>query len=216
MKGKKFEVDNWVISKFIVEKLIPIIGTHPYPLDELQLMVASLYYLKPVVIFEWGTYIGKSARIFYETSRAFKLKSKIYSIDLPDNVPHPEHPGKERGRHVIKIKKGIVLLQGDGLMTSLNLYQKLRRPKKVFFYLDGDHEYHSVFKELSYIVKKIPTANILLHDTFYQTKESGHNLGPHRAIKAILERYPKKFYVISTRLGLPGMTLLYQRQLENR
>ena len=43
----EFEVDNWVISDFIVKKLIPIVGTHPYPISELNLMVAAVCRLKP-------------------------------------------------------------------------------------------------------------------------------------------------------------------------
>ena len=39
----EFEVNNWVISDFIVNKLAPIVGTHPYPIGELNLMVAAVF-----------------------------------------------------------------------------------------------------------------------------------------------------------------------------
>ena len=96
----EFEVDNWVISDFLVNKLIPVVGTHPYPIMELSLMVASICRLKPNVIFEWGTNIGKSARIFYETGKQFDIPLEIHSIDLPDDLDHQEHPRSGRGRMV--------------------------------------------------------------------------------------------------------------------
>ena len=60
----EFEVNNWIISEFIVEKLVPVVGVHPFPLDELSLMTAAVCRFQPELIFEWGTNIGKSARIF--------------------------------------------------------------------------------------------------------------------------------------------------------
>jgi predicted O-methyltransferase YrrM len=88
----EFEVNNWIISDFVVSELTPIVGFHPFPLSELMLMTAATTKFKPTHIFEWGTHIGKSARVFYEISDKFKLKSKIYSIDLPDEKEHNEHP----------------------------------------------------------------------------------------------------------------------------
>src|SRR3989344_9247020 len=90
--GTEFEVNNWVTSDFIVNKLVPIVGFHPFPLNELMLMTSAVCYFKPEFIFEWGTNIGKSARIFYEISKAFDIKTEVHSIDLPDDVFHDEHP----------------------------------------------------------------------------------------------------------------------------
>jgi len=80
----ELELNNWVISEFIIHKLAPVVGIHPYPINEQCLMVAAVCALKPTLIFEWGTNLGKSARIFYETAREFKVRTEIYSIDLPD------------------------------------------------------------------------------------------------------------------------------------
>lgn len=204
----EFEVNNWIISDFIVNHLVPIVGVHPFPLNELHLMVAAVCRLQPSHIFEWGTNIGKSARIFYEAVKSFKIATEIHSIDLPDDMEHVEHPKDQRGALVKDIKE-VKLYTGDGLVTSFSIYKEISDRKNVLYYLDGDHSYDSVYRELSFITKKIPEASILLHDTFYQSFESGYNVGPHKAIKDVLLKVPDKYTAISTQTGLPGMTLLY-------
>jgi len=207
-KGSEFEVDKWLISQFIVSRLVPIVGVHPYPLDELLLMAAAVCRLKPTHIFEWGTHLGKSARIFYETSKQFGINSKIHSIDLPDIAQHREHPGRRRGVLIRRIR-GIKLYQGDGLDESMRILANLQKDIKPLFFLDGDHEYESVIRELTGIMTAVSGASILVHDTFYQSAESGYNLGPHRAIQDALRTIPNHYCRISTNTGLPGMTLLY-------
>jgi cephalosporin hydroxylase len=204
----EFEVDNWVISTFIVKKLIPIVGTHPYPIAELNLMVAAVCRLKPQQVFEWGTNIGKSARIFYETGKQFGIPLEIHSIDLPDDLEHEEHPKSGRGR-MVKGYSGVSLYQADGLSKSIELYQ--RRPQdRTLVFIDGDHSYESVRHELAGIVEVMPNAAILLHDTFFQSEQSGYNIGPYKAVTEMLAAMPGKYRVMSTMTGLPGMTLLYK------
>lgn len=203
----EFEVDNWVLSDFLIKKLIPIVGTHPYPVAELNLMVAAVCRFKPQQIFEWGTNIGKSARIFYETSRQFDIPLEIHSIDLPDNQTHEEHPRSGRGK-MVKGYPGVTLYQADGLAKTIELYQ-CQPNNRTLVFIDGDHSYESVRRELSGIMNAMPEAAILLHDTFYQSEESGYNIGPHRAVSEILASTPGKYRVMSTTTGLPGMTLLY-------
>lgn len=207
----EFEVDNWIISRFIVDKLIPIVGVHPFPINEQMLMIASVCRIKPTHIFEWGTNIGKSARIFYETSQAFDIDAEIHSIDLPDTIDHAEHPQHQRGK-MVKGIKSVFLHHGDGLDTSLQLYKNIReRGCRPLFFLDGDHSYESVIRELSGILNNIPEAVTLIHDTFYQSPESGYNIGPSKAIEDAISSLPEnKYRVISQNLGLPGMTLLWQ------
>lgn len=204
----EFEVDNWVLSDFIVKKLIPVVGTHPYPITELNLMVAAVCRLKPQQIFEWGTNIGKSARIFYETSKQFGIPLEIHSIDLPDDLEHEEHPRSNRGR-MVKGYPGVSLYQGDGLSKTIELYQH-RPQNRTMVFIDGDHSYESVYRELTGIVEAMPSAAILLHDTFYQSEQSGYNIGPFKAVTEILAAMPGKYRVMSTTTGLPGMTLLYK------
>lgn len=205
----EFEVNNWAISDFIVHKLIPVVGTHPYPICELNLMVAAICRLKPKQVFEWGTNIGKSARIFYETSRQFGLALEIHSIDLPDDVEHNEHPLSKRGVMVRGLPE-VTLHYGDGLNKTLEIYGKNQEKTAPLIFIDGDHGYESVKRELKGVIENIPNANILLHDTFFQSERSGYNVGPHQAIMEILVEMPARFKVMSTTTGLPGMTLLYR------
>ncbi|RNC68870.1 MAG: class I SAM-dependent methyltransferase [Desulfuromonadales bacterium] len=209
---EELEVNNWMISEFVVYDLVPIVGVHPYPVSELCLMAAAINGLKPTHLFEWGTNLGKSARIFYETARRFGVGTKIYSVDLPDDVDHAEHPRTNRGLYVKSIKD-ITLLLGDGLETSLAICNDLRAKAECspLFFIDGDHSYESVRRELDAIVTTVPEANILLHDTFYQSADSGYNVGPYQAVEDVLATVPHRYRRLSQNLGLPGMTLLYRK-----
>lgn len=204
----EFEVDNWVISDFLVRRLIPIVGIHPYPIAELNLMIAAMCRVKPQQIFEWGTNIGKSARIFYEAGKYFGIPAEIHSVDLPDEQTHEEHPKTTRGR-MVRGYSGVSLYQGDGLVKSIELYQSHPEYRTLVF-IDGDHSYESVRRELAGIIEAMPNAAILLHDTFYQSEQSGYNIGPYTAVSEILQMMPGAYRVMATTTGLPGMTLLYK------
>ncbi len=206
--SSEFEVNNWNISEFVVEKLVPVAGVHPFPLTELMLMTAAVCRFKPEIIFEWGTNIGKSARIFYEIVSNYKIKSEIHSIDLPDDVFHGEHPQQNRGKLVKGISE-VKLHQADGLVRSVEIFNQKKPKGNVLFFLDGDHSYETVKRELETILKSIPNPIILLHDTFYQSSESGYNIGPFKAIEEVINK--SEFKIISTNTGLPGMTLLYRK-----
>lgn len=206
--SENLEVDKWEISEFVWKKLLPLVGFRPYPLDELMLMVSSVCLVRPTHIIEWGTHIGASARIFYETVKGFEIESEIFSFDLPDEEEHQEHPGNERGK-MVKGFKGVHLFQEDALVKGIDLYLSDNNSEKTpLFYVDGDHEYDTVKNELAKISSKVPEANMLLHDTFNQSVDSGYNVGPHRAIEEFLKSTNLSYRVISTNLGLPGMTLL--------
>lgn len=208
LRCSEFEVDNWRISNFIVKKLVPIVGVHPYPIAELNLMVAAVCRLKPQQVFEWGTNIGKSARIFYETGKHFSIPLEIHSIDLPDDMEHQEHPKSNRG-YMVKGYAGVTLHQADGLAKAIELYQHNPHNRTLVF-IDGDHSYESVYRELNGVISAMPNAHILLHDTFYQSEESGYNIGPYNAVKKTLATMPGIYRVMATTTGLPGMTLLYK------
>jgi len=205
--ASEFEVDLWTLSRFLLEKVVPVVGTRPYPLNELLLMTAAACRLKPSVVFDWGTYIGSSARVFYECSKAFKLGYEIYSIDLPPDASHVEHPGQDHGRLVQGLAE-VHLHRGNGVEVALEQWRKLGRPKRPLFFVDGDHAYESVRHELNEICVTIADASVLAHDTFFQSSESNYNVGPARAIDEIIEKFPSRFRVIKSGLGLPGMTLL--------
>lgn len=209
---ERLEVDNWAVSEFVVYDLVPIVGVHPYPLSELCLMTAAIAALNPSHIFEWGTNLGKSARVFYEAARRFDVSCQIISVDLPDEIEHVEHPHEKRGMFV-KGLENIDLLLGDGLETSLARCRERNGGERFvpLFFIDGDHSYESVRRELSAIVNEVPEAHILLHDTFYQSEESGYNVGPFRAIEDVLVETGATYRRISQDTGLPGMTLLYRK-----
>lgn len=204
----EFEVNNWIISDFIIDKLVPVVATKPYPLSEQMLLVSTICRFKPTHIFEWGTNIGKSARIFYETTKYFKINSEIHSIDLPDDIEHNEHPHRKRGLLVKRINE-INLHQGDGLDVSIDIINSLAYYRNPVFFLDGDHSYNSVFREISGILNNVNNPVILVHDTFYQSADSSYNIGPYNAIKSALNEVDPRLRVISMNIGTPGMTLLY-------
>ncbi|MEY9590267.1 cephalosporin hydroxylase [Bradyrhizobium yuanmingense] len=208
--ASEFEVDLWTLSSFLLEKLVPVVGTHPYPLNELLLMSAAACRLKPSVVFDWGTHIGASARIFSECERTFNLGYEVHTIDLPSDAAHAEHPGAEHGRLVRGLEK-VHLHRGDGVKVALDIWRKLGGPKRPLFFVDGDHAYESVRDELGEIFSTVPDASVIAHDTFFQSAESNYNVGPARAIDEIGEKFPGRFRMIKSGLGLPGMTLLLSR-----
>ena len=204
------EVKNPEISQFILNTIVPIVGTSPYPLSELQLMVSAVCWLRPRKIIEWGTYIGTSARIFSETITYYNVPATVYSIDLPSDVSHIEHPGKECGR-MVRAMSNVHLIQGDGVTEATKILGESKGYQALVF-LDGDHAYSSVKRELQILGKRYPLLSILLHDTFDQVKASGYNTGPHQAIREYLSSHPSKYSTFETCLGLPGMTLLLPKK----
>ena len=173
--SSEFEVNNWAVSRFVLRKIAPIVGFHPYPLNEIMLMSSTVCRFRPSYIFEWGTNIGASARIFYETGKYFSVPLSIYSIDLPIDISHAEHPGESRG-DLVRGKKNVELHLGDGLTKSLEIYDGLPKAGRPLFFIDGDHSYDSVKRELIGVLSHVTSPLILLHDTFYQSPDSGYNL----------------------------------------
>ncbi|MBK7385144.1 MAG: class I SAM-dependent methyltransferase [Flavobacteriales bacterium] len=148
-------------------------------------MAGAVCRFKPVLILDWGTHIGKSARVFRETIKAFGVPCAIHSIDLPDDVQHGEHPKNERGK-LVRGMAEVTLHQGDGVTIALEQCAANKRPGNVLFYVDGDHSKESVVRELGAILAQVPDAIVLLHDTFYQSPDSAYNIGPYAAIEEVL------------------------------
>lgn len=208
-QANELEVNNWIISEFTLEKLVPVVGIRPFPLSELMLMASTVCRFRPDLIFDWGTHVGKSARVFREAIVAFNVPAHIHSVDLPDDVDHVEHPHSERGKLVRGLKE-VTLHQGDGVTTALEILGE-HPGKRALFYVDGDHAYESVKRELGMILDRALGSIVLLHDTFYQSDDSGYNTGPYRAITELLAAHSARYRSLSTTTGLPGMTLLYPR-----
>lgn len=198
------EVNKWELSHFVINNLVPIVGIHPFPVDELLLICSAVVYFNPEIIIEWGTHVGCSARVFYEITKHFKISAEIHSIDLPPHVSHPENISEERA-HLVK-GLPVHLHLGDGLDVA----KELLRRKRDFFpliFVDGDHDYGSVIRELNGIRSVVEKAVVLVHDTFYQVAESNYYCGPHKAVREFADQNGVE--VSSTILGLPGMSLLW-------
>ena len=179
----------------------------PYPLDEQLFMCSAVSYFQPDLIVEWGTHKGISARIFYEANRFLGGKAVIHSVDLPTTTSHVENirDAAERARFVRGLP--VTLHEGDGLSVARELHATIGPAGSPLFFLDGDHEYETVLRELQGIRGFARSATVLVHDTFNQDAQSAYNIGPFRALAefAAARRTP----VHSTALGLPGMSLTY-------
>jgi hypothetical protein len=206
-EASEFEVDLWILSDFVLGKVIPAVGVRPYPLNELLLMTATACRLKPSVVFDWGTHIGVSARVFYECARAFGLGYEIHSVDLPPDASHVEHPGQEHGR-LVRGLSGVHLHRGNGVEVALDQWSRLGKPACPLFFVDGDHAFESVRDELTKIFDTVSDAAVIAHDTFRQSSESNYNIGPALAIEKLTKSSPSRFKAIHSGLGLPGMTLI--------
>jgi hypothetical protein len=206
--SSEFEVDGWAVSQFVMQKLVPVVGTHPFPLNELMLLTATVCRFEPPQIFDWGTHVGKSARIFHECTTHYRIDAEIHSTDLSDEADHPEHPGSQHGI-MVKGLPNVILHRGDGVTVSMELWRSSGRQSGPLFFLDGDHRYESVARELEAIMGEIPSAVVLVHDSFYQSSDAGYNIGPYRAIEEALANRAGKYHVLNSGLGLPGLTLLY-------
>lgn len=208
--ASEFEVDLWELSRFVVERCIPVIGVHPYPLNEQVLMAAAACRLRPGVVFDWGTNRGHSARLLQECARAVRLGYEVHTIDLPPDASHVEHPGDACGE-LVRGLPGVHRPRGDGVTTALAQWEKMDRPARRLFFVDGDHAYESVVAELRRIFQAAPDASALVHDTFVQSEQAGYNIGPALAVREIVATQAQRFVVIDSGLGLPGMTLIAAR-----
>jgi hypothetical protein len=133
-------------SKFVVESLVGRVGHWPYPPGELQLMTIVMLWWQPDMIFEWGTNVGNSARIFHWIAEAFEIDTQIHSIDLPPDVSHAENVRELRGL-LVRDFSDVHLHLGDGVNKALELCVALK-PQKPMFYVDGDHSAETVTREL--------------------------------------------------------------------
>lgn len=200
------EANKWTLSEFVLRRIVPIVGVHPYPLDELLLMSSTMAYFRPDVIIEWGTHYGKSARTFYEISDYLHLGATIHTIDLAINMLHAENNLDARERAIYLRGLPVSLHLGDGVTVAKEIVTHLK-PKLPLFFVDGDHSFESVSNELKSIKEICRSAVVLVHDTFFQGSESKYNCGPYEALKEFTDnnRLPRQ----ATVLGLPGMSLTY-------
>jgi len=193
-------------SKFVAESLLSRASYWPYPPGELHLMTVTLLWWQPDVIFEWGTNLGNSARVFHWIAEAFAIDTQIHSIDLPPDVSHVENIKELRGL-LVRDFPDVHLHLGDGVNKALELFAALK-PRKPLFYVDGDHRAETVTRELEAIFSAAPTAPILLDDTH----DWGISDSPRGAMLQFLERHHGDYEVFENVATLPGMSLLVPKQ----
>lgn len=198
--GELIEVDKWAVSEYL-PTLVKVVGVRPYPLDELMLMAAAFEHHRPDVVIDIGTHFGKSARIWFELAKRFRVPASIHTIDICD-PSHPEYPGEKLGRYI----RGLPIEQhvDDGYTCACKIISSTPRASFLVF-LDGDHSYDTVRHELR-LGQTMTKGCLLIHDTFYQP-DSSYNHGPHLAIRDSLPNLNVK-QVIHLQTGLPGMSYL--------
>jgi len=167
---------------------------------EIESAMARIAQASPRIMGEIGTSFGGTSLLF---TRFLPTLEKLFCIDL-----------------YVKNKEILRLLAPPKLelrFFDMPSYAEdsVERVRKFLggrmidvLFIDGDHAYESVRNELNAIFSAIPDASALAHDSFFQSADSNYNVGPALAIDEVVGRFPARFKVIKSGLGLPGMTLL--------
>jgi hypothetical protein len=207
------EADAGQLDNFVLEKILPKTGLL-YPLAEISLMALVVDRVKPTHIFEWGTNIGCSAKIFHQITESLGMDIPIHTWDLPEDVSHGQHPGDNHG----KLAKGLARVhfhRDDGLRGALAQYQieKARDPKtRPLFFADGDHSYESVIREITGIVSAHDEFHLLAHDTFVQKPDAkGQSRESWVGCPTALELAAQDYRWLNVGFGNPGMAYLWGR-----
>ncbi len=137
-----------------------------YGADEVGFLARCVLLAHPTHVFEWGTNRGSSARVFYECREILGIPYEIHSTELrvEEAYRDRDHPGESVGLFVRDLP--VVLHEGDGLMTTLDLIAELS-PARPLFFLDGYHSYDQVRLELRSLAPF--AAPIVLHDSVHIT-----------------------------------------------
>lgn len=147
--------------------IIQDLGIPGYGADELDFIHGAVGDLMPDIVFDWGTNRGSSARILYESLRFHGLvDTHVHTIDLPRCLAaiDRDHARDETGEFVQDI--GFVhCYEGDGVTIALTIWCELGKPTKPLFFIDGDHSYENVVRELRWLRRACPRATLLMHDT---------------------------------------------------
>lgn len=145
-----------------------------YGLDEKKFMIETVLKLRPEQIWEWGTNVGASARIFFFICYLGHLECDITTIELPNPKDHVDHPGLRYASEIADLP--VTKILGDGITEAL---ARADPTKRLLFFLDGDHTKESVENEITLLCEKFPEAWLLLHDTRVG--------GPKEAIDGLLD-----------------------------
>jgi hypothetical protein len=168
--------------------------------DEVGFLLYCVGRANPTHVFEWGTNRGSSARIFYEAGVARGIPLVVHSTELrlEEAFRDRDHPGEAVGLFVRDLP--VVLHEGDGLLTTLDLVDELR-PERPLFFLDGYHSYDQVRLELRSLAPF--AAPIVLHDSVHLT-----------GVRDAIETFARvdelgKFYEREDLASQAGMTALW-------
>lgn len=134
--------------------------------DEVTFLANVLARHRPQVVFDWGTNVGASARIFYEAAQILGYPCVVHTIELPDSEAHldRDHPGERYGQWLVDIP--VCCWRGDALEVALKLLWYVDESlTKMLFFLDGAHDHDSVMRELRVIAAYEPEAVMVVHDT---------------------------------------------------
>jgi cephalosporin hydroxylase len=140
-----------------------------YPEGELEFMCDTVESLRPDCIFEWGTGSGASGRIFSEATHIIDdVFIPLVTVELPDELSplESQHPRERTGQH-LPSRARISALRGDGVTLALTMWATNFEGgyHKPLFFIDGDHSYFAVYREIALIDRMVPNAVIILHDT---------------------------------------------------
>lgn len=152
---------------------VRLLGIPGYGKDEVGFMFETVETVKPHLILDWGTNRGFSARIFYEATNR-RLNCGIYTIDLPIELAKLDatHAGAFGGGWIHTLVKQ---RYGDGVTEALLMWVKWGCPDRSIFFVDGDHSYNNVARELATIARITQKATILLHDTNGPPGDAAYN-----------------------------------------
>lgn len=167
------------------QELIESLMIPGYGFDEVGFIEETLLLLKPDFIGEWGTNRGSSARIFYELTQLHEISCKIHTVELPAVLAQldPAHSGASTGALLADIP--VTCHQGDGVTEALEQYA-LSKTVRPLFFLDGEHLYENVFREIVSVNRYDPDAWMLIHDTRH---------GPGIAAEQYNNRFPAHYEV---------------------
>lgn len=161
-------------------------------LKEISSLAYMVKVLKPNIVFETGTFIGRTTRLFANNSPEL---CEIFTLDLPQHkVPH--QIGKEF-MNTPQAKK-ITQLYGDSRKFDFSKWYG----KCDFVWIDGCHDYDFVLRDTENALKLCsPNGWITWHDYRHTAWWSGVT----RCVRELYKSHPNIVHLKSTTIAvLPG------------
>jgi hypothetical protein len=176
--------------------------------DEVGFMADTLRLYRPSHVFEWGTNRGSSARIWFEAAQLLELDCVVHTFELPIWLAYlsPEHPGVDWAQQIRDVP-AVQAHRGDGGFAAVSLCLEIGATRPLFF-VDGDHSFEAVRRELTMIGRAVPHAVIVLHDTNHPASH-----GPTGPAQAVTEYLLERSHAITVEVleSQAGMTRLWPR-----